>query len=362
MSGKAHTGVSVRNLYFYMVYWAAYLLFFSFQRLFAMREIIQQMGIEEQIAEFRVSLFTNLIFLPAVIAASHFVVNYLLPVFYYRNRFLVFSLTLGLTIMVYPLLIYVMRVSIVDQIYPNPEKYNFNNYFAAMLIFVFGMAPLAWYKIAGHLREEEAIREKIDKDRLEALLKLKETELKLLKSQIQPHFLFNTLNNLYALSLEKSDRTPNLIIRLSEMLSYIIYDCKAERVPVSKEISFIRNFIELQKVRYDDCEISFTHNCESNDKPIAPMILHTFVDNSFKHGAEKDSESPWIKIDMKITGSTLFFSVINSVPMNGGAGKYSPGIGITNTRKRLDLLYKNRHELILDNSGNKFTVSLMMEL
>lgn len=362
MSGKAHTGASVRNLYFYMVYWAAYLLFFSFQRLFAMREIIQQMGVEEQIAEFKASFFTNLIFLPAVIVASHFVVNYLLPKFYYRNKFFVFSIAMGLTVIVYPLVIFVLRVFIVDHIYPNPDKYNFNNYFAAMLIFVFGMAPLAWYKIAGHLREEESIREKIDKDRLEALLKLKETELKLLKSQIQPHFLFNTLNNLYALALEKSDKTPELIIRLSDMLSYIIYDCKSEKVPLSKEISFIRNFIELQKVRYENCDITFTYNCDNCTKPIAPMILHTFVDNCFKHGAEKDADSPWIKIEMNTSKNTLFFSVVNSVAVNGVGEKFSQGIGITNTKKRLDLIYKDKHELVLNNSGKRFSVFLKMDL
>lgn len=360
MSGKAQ--YSVRNLVFYMVYWAAYLLFFSVQRLLAMREIIQTMGLDEQIEEFKISFFTNLLFLPAVIVASHFVVNYLLPRFYFRNRFLPFSIILGLTITLYPLLILVLRVLIVDHLYPNPEKYSFNNYFAAMLIFVFGLAPLAWYSIAGHLREEEAIRERMDKDRIEALLKLKETELKLLKSQIQPHFLFNTLNNLYSLALEKSDKTPDLIIRLSDMLSYIIYDCKSERVPLSKEISFIKNYIELQKVRYDNCDITFTHKCNNCDKPIAPMILHTFVDNCFKHGAEKDAESPWIKIDINTSNNSLFFSIVNSVPLNGTGEKISQGIGITNTRKRLDLMYKDKHELVINNSGKKFSVYLKIEL
>lgn len=360
MSEKAH--LPVRHLFFYMVYWVAYLIFFTVQRLVAMREILQRMGLEEQVAELKASFFTNLLFLPAVIAVSHFVVNFLLPKYYFKNRFLPFTVNLGLTILLYPLLVLILRVLIVDQLYPNPEKYSFNNYFAAMLIFVFGMAPLAWYKIAGHLREEESIREKIDKDRLEALLKLKETELKLLKSQIQPHFLFNTLNNLYALSLDKSDKTPDLIIRLSEMLSYIIYDCKSERVPLSKEISFICNYIELQKVRYENCNIKFTYNCENCDKPIAPMILHTFVDNCFKHGAEKDAGNPWIKIDMNTSKNSLFFSVVNSIPCNGTIQKYDQGIGITNTRKRLDLIYKDRHELVLSNSGDKFSVFLKMEL
>jgi len=230
-----------------------------------------------------------------------------------------------------------------------------------MLIFVFGMAPLAWFEIARQLRVEEEIRQKIDKDRLEALLKLKETELKLLKSQIQPHFLFNTLNNLYALALDKSDRTPDLIIRLSDMLSYIVYDCKSEKVPLTKEIDFIKNYIELQKVRYETCDISFTYKSDKDDLLIAPMILHTFIDNCFKHGAEKDSGNPWIKINITSDKGLLFLSVINS--MNGHKeNENNHGIGIINTKKRLDLMYRERHDLVMRNSAKKFAVFLKMQL
>jgi sensor histidine kinase YesM len=362
MFSKKNTGTFARNLIFYVAYWIVYLLFFSVQRLFAMKEILEKMAPDEQISVFISSFFTNLIFLPLVIIASHFVVSYLLPKFYFRNRFYLFSLLVGLTILLYPILVYVLRVIIVDKLYPNPEKYSINNYFAAMLIFVFGMAPLAWYEMARHLRAEERIRQKIDKDRLEALLKLKETELKLLKSQIQPHFLFNTLNNLYSLALEKSERTPELIIRLSDMLSYIIYDCKSERVPLSKEIEFIKNYIELQKVRFETCDVSFTSKCELPDRMIAPMILHTFIDNCFKHGAEKDPGNPWIRVRITSKNGTLFLAVINSMCDGASANTANEGIGIDNTRKRLELIYRERHELVLHNSGKKFSVFLKMQL
>jgi sensor histidine kinase YesM len=361
MVRKEKDGSLFRKLNFYIVYWFIYLMFFSVQRLFAMKEILEKMGVKEQVNEIKASFFTNLIFLPFVIITSHFVVNYLLPKFYYRKRFPLFAFLVGSTIFLYPVLIYFIRLLIVDPLYPNPEKYSLNNYFAAMLIFVFGMAPLAWYEIARHLRVEEEIRQKIDKDRLEALLKLKETELKLLKSQIQPHFLFNTLNNLYALALEKSDKTADLIIRLSDMLSYIVYDCKSERVPLSREIEFIRNYIELQKVRYESCNISFKFKTDKDDPFIAPMILHTFIDNCFKHGAEKDPGNPWIKINITSEKGLLFLSVINSVNGNN-ENVINPGIGITNTRKRLDLMYRERHDLVLHNSGKKYAVFLKMQL
>ncbi|HLN20637.1 MAG TPA: sensor histidine kinase [Bacteroidales bacterium] len=352
---------SLKQFYFYAVYWAAYLVFFSFQRMFAVLTMMEKAGPKEGMNELKIAFFVNLIYLPLVIFASHFVVNYLLPRHYFNKRFTVFAGLTAATIILYPLLAWIVRTVVIDPIFTPPEKYNLSNYFSAMLIFVFGMAPLAWFEIAKHLREEDKIRQKIDKDRLEAHLKLKETELKLLKSQIQPHFLFNTLNNLYTLALEKSDRTPELIIRLSDMLSYIIYDCKSEKVPVSKEIDFIRNYLELQKVRYETCRIDFTCSCDNGNKKIAPMILHCFIDNSFKHGAERDPGNPWIKINIMTENGTLNLSVVNSTPGNGNRIS-NPGIGISNTIKRLDLLYSNRYDLQMQNSDEDFSVNLKILL
>ncbi|HEX2967513.1 MAG TPA: sensor histidine kinase [Bacteroidales bacterium] len=352
-------GTVIRDQFFYMVYWIAYLFFFSVQRLFAMKEVLGSIDIREQLIIFKVSFLTNLIFLPVVVGASHFVVSYLLPKYCFRSRYIMFSLLVGLTVFLYPLVIFLMRVLFVDDLFPNPDKYSFNNYFSAMLIFVFGMAPLAWFEIAKHMRAEEKIRLEIDTDRLEALLKLKETELKLLKNQIQPHFLFNTLNNLYSLAIEKSEKTPELIIRLSDMLSYIIYDCKSEKVPVSKEIDFIKNYIELQKVRFETCDIRFSFKNNSDEKLIAPMIIHTFVDNCFKHGAENDSGNPWINIFVSSFNGSLFLAAINSKkPAEGD----NPGIGIANTMKRLDLIYKDKYDIVLHNSQKKYAVFLKIQL
>ena len=362
MFKKEATGTLNRNLYYYIVFWFIYLLFFSVQRYLAMKYVFMSMEMKMPEDAFMGSVITNLIYLPEVIIASHFVVNFLLPRFYFRKKFYMFSLLLALTIILYPLFPYVGRIAIVDVLYPNPEKYSINNYFSAMLIFVFGMAPLAWFRMAVHMRAEEAIRQKIDKDRLEALLKLKEAELKLLKNQIHPHFLFNTLNNLYSLALEKSDRTPDLIIRLSDMLSYIIYDCKSEKVSLTKEVDFIKNYIELQKVRYETCNISFSIKGNLDGREIAPMILHTFIDNSFKHGAEQDPDNPWIKINIGSYEGSLFLTVINSVREEANKEEGNGGIGISNTRKRLALIYRDRHELVFHKSQKKYAVFLKIQL
>jgi LytS/YehU family sensor histidine kinase len=285
-----------------------------------------------------------------------------MPKLYFRRKFFQFSIYLALIIIIYPVIPYLVRTYIVEPfIYHDPNSYSFYNYFAAMLIFVFGMAPLAGFVIAKHLREEALKQGKIERDKLDAQIKLKEAELKLLKGQIHPHFLFNTLNNLYSLSLEKSDKTPDLLIRLADMLSYIIYDCNSEKVPLAKEIDFINSFIELQKVRYDACDIAFKLDGELNGKQIAPMILHTFIDNSFKHGADKDSGNPWIKISISARKGLLFFSVINSTKGDSDEERVT-GIGIQNAIKRLDLIYPDRYDIVINNSGNRYSVFLKLEL
>lgn len=362
MFGKESDGNNQNRIpVFYITYWLVYLLFFSIQRFFAKQFVLTSIGLVTAHG-FAESLITNLIYLPEVIISTHFVVSFLLPRYYFRGEFRKFYFLLSVTIIIYPFLPYLVRTFVVEKVYPLSEEYTFYNYFAAMLIYVFGMAPLAWVQIASHLRTETAILQKIDKDRLEALLKLKEAELKLLKSQLHPHFLFNTLNNLYSLALEKSDRAPDLIIRLSDMLSYIIYDCKSEMVPLSKDIDFIKNYIEVQKVRFDNCNISITIKGETENKVIAPMILHTFIDNSFKHGVERDSGDSWIKIALNSSDDTLFLTVINSIVNDLYAEQDNEGIGITNTRKRLEMIYRDKHQLVLQKTHNKFAVFLKMKL
>ena len=354
-----------KKLYFYIAYWCVYLLFFSVQRFYARTYVLTGIGLTNASTQnsFLDSFVTNIAYLPGVIVTTHFVVNYLLPKYYFRNRFVIFSLFLAITILVYPWLAYLERILIVENfISMNHENYSFYNYFAAMLIFVFGLAPLAWYRIASHLREDLLFHKQLDNDRLMAQLKLKETELKLLRSQLHPHFLFNTLNNIYSLSLEKSEKTPDLIIRLGDMLSYIIYDCNSEKVLLSKEIDFIKSFIELQRVRYESCILSFDIKGDIDSQIIAPMLLHTFIDNSFKHGAAKISGDSWIKVSLEVNDGILDFNVLNNKPADIIAGREAGGIGIENAMRRLDLLYKDRYEIKLDNSESVFSVSLKLQL
>lgn len=340
-------------IYYHALYWTLNVLFFTL--IFWSRN---------GYVNFLGNLHENAAFLPFGMLFTYFSVNFLIPKFFFNNRIATYVILQIVVLLIYP-----VCSNIVAKYYVSPVVHHikatygfYNGFLSIILILIFDIVPLAGVKILNRLRQDALLRQKTEHEKTEAELRLKEAELKLLKGQIHPHFLFNTLNNLYSLSLEKSDKTPDLLIRLADMLSYIIYDCNSEKVPLVKEIEFIKSFLELQRVRYDRCDISFRLEGDMNNQQIAPMILHTFIDNSFKHGAEKDSGSPWIKISMATENGMLFFTVINSIRKNDYKDDKIPGIGISNAIKRLDLIYPNRYDLAINNSVDKYSVILKLEL
>ena len=191
----------------------------------------------------------------------------------------------------------------------------------------------------------------------------KEMELFALKSQIDSHFLFNTLNNIYGLALRKSDLAPQSVLYLSEILNFVLYETKNDFYPLSKEIQLLKYYIELEKMRYGDSfRIDFEADDKDDDSCITPLILFTFLENSFKHGVSKTMNSPWVKIRLKSGVSEIFFEIENSVPLNpenvGHEG--NKGIGLENIRRRLALLYPQMHKLITRMDENAFYAGLTL--
>ena len=186
-------------------------------------------------------------------------------------------------------------------------------------------------------------------------------ELQLLKTQVHPHFLFNTLNNIYSFSLDRSPKTPGLILKLSSLLSYMLYDCKAEEVLLEKEVEIMKNYIDLEKERYGDkIEISWNVEGEINNKFISPLLMLPFLENAFKHGASEQIEKPWLEVVIVMTGDVLKFEIANS---KNEDGLYSEnGIGVNNVKKRLEFLYPEKYELKINDEGNFFVVSLTVKL
>ena len=189
-------------------------------------------------------------------------------------------------------------------------------------------------------------------------------ELQLLKAQVHPHFLFNTLNSIYSFSVENSSKTPGLILKLSSLLSYMLYDCKAEKVRLEKELEIMKNYIDLEKERHNN-QIEISWNVESNvgGELIAPLLLLPFVENAFKHGISF-REPCYIKIMLEIKDTTLYFDVYNSKHPKPETDpeKDKSGIGLNNVKQRLQMLYPGKHELIIRETTKDFFVHLTLEL
>ena len=187
------------------------------------------------------------------------------------------------------------------------------------------------------------------------------TELQLLKAQVHPRFLFNTLNSIYAFSIVNSPKTPGLILKLSSLLSYMLYDCKAEEVRLEKEIENMKNYIDLEKERHGNkIEVSWSVEGNSRDKFISPLLMLPFLESAVKNSLSEQIEKPWISIDLRIKSDSLRCKIANS--KNEQVPYTENGIGITNVKKRLQLLYSGKHELKLNDEDNFFVVSLSVKL
>ena len=186
-------------------------------------------------------------------------------------------------------------------------------------------------------------------------------EIQLLKAQVHPHFLFNTLNNIYSFSLEGSPKTPGLILKLSSLLSYMLYDCKADEVLLEKETSIMKDYIDLEKERYGNrIEISWSVEGDTRKEYIAPLLMLPFLENAFKHGTSEQIDKPWLNVDIAVRQHVLRCKIANS--KNEFVPHSKNGIGIENVRKRLNFLYPEKHELKMSDEGNFFVVSLLVSL
>jgi len=194
-----------------------------------------------------------------------------------------------------------------------------------------------------------------------------ETELKFLRTQISPHFFFNTLNNIYSLAIEKSEKTPKIILKLSELMRYLLYETRTKRQRLEQEIICIQNYLELESIRYGKLlEIDMKISGDIMNKKIAPILLLSFVENAFKHGANKNIGNIKIDLDFKIIDNFLYFTISNPVPKLGEHKQiidHPGGIGLNNVKKRLALGYnKDEYELNIENNNKVFIVNLKIKV
>lgn len=189
-----------------------------------------------------------------------------------------------------------------------------------------------------------------------------QTELSYLKAQINPHFLFNTLNSIYSLAIEKSDATADAIVQLSSFMRYVIRDAQNDLVPLNKELDYIGQYVALQKIRLDDTvQVQYQSSGVASQQTIAPLLLISFIENAFKYGVNPEGQST-IVIRVTVKGNQLQLFVYNQKVRTSPSDENAGGIGLRNTKARLELLYSNRYKLDIQDSEDTFTINLTLML
>jgi len=295
----------------------------------------------------------NLYLIPARVLGTYTFIYWVLPKFLFTKKYSLFAFFTMVHAILFGIAIW-QTMAIVAGVEPagggfpviRPIILNYQIPATATAIVIFKR----WYLIQQYSL-------KLEKETLEA-------ELRFLKAQLHPHFLFNTLNNLYALALKKSDKTPDVVIQLSSLLDHMLYSSKESVIKLEDDLNYLQEYIELEKIRYGErlqIETEVTGDLEG--KLIAPLILLPFVENSFKHGASRDTGSPLIEIKIHIQGLQLMFHIRNTyVAGQDGKDIYSEGIGLSNVKRRLELIYPKKHQLEIIKDGKYFQVLLIVEL
>ncbi|HVE60983.1 MAG TPA: histidine kinase [Chitinophagaceae bacterium] len=190
-----------------------------------------------------------------------------------------------------------------------------------------------------------------------------QAQLQLLTAQVHPHFLFNTLNNVYSKTQKESPEGSQMIMGLSDLLRYILYEGRKSLVPLDKELQMILEYINLEKIRYGNkLDLHYLVTDKTKDIYIAPLLLLPFVENCFKHGTSNMLQNPWINLTIELKDTTLVMKLMNGKSNTNENVERKPGIGIDNVRKRLDFLYKDKHELQIREEEEVFIVELQIEL
>jgi sensor histidine kinase YesM len=322
----------------------------------------------------------NIKHLPGYLIAAY-VFNYVLLQYYYKNRkYVLFGLFSVVLFYVSSALDRVFTIYVYEPIFREPpfEQESIIQIFSDWEFLVDGyLLPLLMATFAMTIDRIITQKNRNEKALLQLERDKNKAELGALKAQIHPHFLFNTLNNLYALTLQKSDKAPETVATLSSMLDYMLYQCNDKLVSLEKEVALIENYIELERLRYgDDIEIAFAKayskpfesgHPEHFDKlsvtpvegaiqfdlQIGPLILLSIVENAFKHGASGSTGIPEIHIDLKQEGAHLYFTVKNTKNTEQQADEtaYTKGIGVSNVKKQLALLYPEYSYEVTDENG-----------
>lgn len=330
----------------HLVFWLAVLIFYTI--FFGYKNV-----------DYKITFSYVVVLLPVTIVTTYFLNYELIPHYLFKKRYgkfilyFIYTIIISFYIEMVTVIVIFITVAELNMSELHPTNTDAILLIAGMYVVVFlGVAV----KLVNHYNRNQIQIQKLKKEKIEV-------ELKFLKTQLHPHFLFNTLNNLYALTLEKSDKAPDVVLKISGLLDYILYECTAEFVPVEKEIMQIESYIELEKLRFGDrLDVNFSARETSLKTMIPPMLLMTLVENSFKHGVSNTIEKSWIHIELKSEQKTLLFSIENSNHKSiKSSSANSKGIGLQNLRNRLDLIYKANYTMNVEEDNSSYRVILRIK-
>ena len=305
----------------------------------------------------------SLFLLPVTMITTYFVVYFLIPKYLLVKKYALFALysvyTLILSTWLILMTIFTSLVFLsnlrIEQMPPMSRNYVF------VLILVYLIVLLvSFITLLNQNFKTESKNKELQNKILETQLQIKDQELQYLKKQIHPHFLFNTLNTIYGFALKQSIDTPDIILKLSNLLDYILYQVSKPKVSLEEEIMHLKEYIALERIRFQDTlKVSFETENNFNNKTIPPMLLIPFVENAFKHGNLIEGFLQ-IDIQIKLVDDTLHFTIKNTVKQDLDPTKNS-GIGLQNIKKRLDLIYADHYELNVESKNNWFVVDLHID-
>ncbi len=298
--------------------------------------------------------------LPITMVTTYFAVYYLIPKYLLTKKYKLFTLYSAYTLVfsTYLILVAIFGSFVflsnmeIQNMPPMSRNYIFILILVYLVVFIVSFISLLSHNFKT-IAENKELQNKI----LATQLEIKSQELNYLKKQIHPHFLFNTLNTIYGFALKQSKNTPDIILKLSNLLDYILYQVNKPQVALKEEVLHIKEYIDLEKIRFQDTlKVSFITNNINLDKQIAPMLLIPFVENAFKHGNLIDGFLK-VNIHLNVLEDNLHFEIKNTF-LHDDLQTNKEGIGLANIKKRLNLLYKNNHQLQMESRDNYFKVNL----
>lgn len=334
----------------YSLYWIGYIMLFSLIQGLPTRDFWRALSNE------CFSVFPKILFVLLIVEMA-------MPLLFFKNKKSIFIFTYLFSILFFAFMQRLIDNYIIIAYYLTEWKieplFSVPVYLYNVIKLQFAATIPLTIKLFYYLSEE--------KNRVQAILSEKlQTELFLLRNQFHPHFLFNVLNSLYSKILSKSDDSADIVLKISDLLRFSIYEVNIKSVTLEKEIEYLKNYISLQKLRFDNrLELNFITNGITENQVIEPFLILPFIENSFKYCLDDVNSKAWIRISIAIEEEWLIINIANSLPVNctennSFENPYS-GVGIANVKRRLELLYPNGHILTIKNETDSFFVSLKIK-